>query len=198
MLNISHQNPVILASRSPRRKILFSYIGIPYEILASEIEERQLENEKPESHVIRLSCLKAMDVHDKIPKRIIVGVDTIVELNGKIMGKPSNKIEAQDMLNQLSGQTHRVFTGVSVAGINSENCISGCEVSYVKFRKLGLTEIEWYLNTGEYIGKAGSYGIQGKGLKLIEHWTGSFSNIVGLPLRLTQNLLFSEYGNENV
>lgn len=183
--------PVILASSSPRRRVLFRYVGVPFEVKFDSVDETILPGETPESCVVRIACLKAGGIHDTIPKRVVISADTIVELDGNILGKPCSTLEAMDMLTFLGGRTHRVLTGVCVFGKDSTEPATGLEISTVTFRRLDEHLIREYIDSGEPIGKAGAYAIQGRGFSLIETWQGSYSNIVGLPLRLTQNLLIA-------
>jgi len=184
------KQPVILASTSPRRKILFRYIGVPFEVRTGTIDESIMANEIPESYVLRMSYLKAKRVHGKIDKKfIVVGVDTIIELGGSIFGKPLTLDMATKMLTKLNGKCHRVLTGVTVLGGINSSCLSGIETTSVTFRQLSDLQISNYVITGEPLGKAGGYAIQGNGISLIEILAGSYSNVIGLPLRLTQALL---------
>jgi septum formation protein len=183
--------PVILASASPRRKVIFRYLGVPYKVYSEEVDESVLPGESPDSYVLRLACLKAEQIRGKINSNVVVGADTVVEIDGKILGKPDTAPEATEMLNLLNGRMHRVLTGVAVLASLSPECRTGLEISSVWFKRIADTRIQEYVETGEPFGKAGAYAIQGKGLTLIAEWQGSYSNIVGLPLRLTQDLLWA-------
>jgi septum formation protein len=181
--------PVILASASPRRRVIFQYMGIPFTVFSEQVDESVLPGESPDSFVTRLACLKAHGIRGKIKGNVIVGADTVVEIDGKILGKPETAPEAAEMLNLLNGRMHRVLTGVAILKNETLEMKTGLEISYVRFRTLTDTRILEYIETGEPFGKAGAYAIQGKGLSLIAEWQGSYSNIVGLPMRLTQELL---------
>jgi septum formation protein len=192
MPDIMKSNHVLLASASPRRQALFQFIGVSFETQPCEIDEYVLPEETPESCVIRLSRLKAQIFHGKINTKYIVGADTVIALDGQIMGKPSSRQSAIDMLQLLNNRTHHVLTGVSVVRTENGHCMSDVEITRVTFKPLTRKQIQHYVETGEPLGKAGAYAIQGKGFSLIKDWHGSFSNIVGLPLRLTQKLLHSQ------
>ena len=182
---------VVLASSSPRRHMLFRHMGIPFRVMFQDTDESMQKGESPDAYVVRIACLKAELIHGKINNHIIVGADTVVEVDGTILGKPSTAGEASLMLNLLSGKTHRVLTGVAAIGSPAGVQRTGLEVSHVRFKQLNERMIQQYVETNEPIGKAGAYAIQGHGLLLIEGWRGSYSNIVGLPLRLTQELLLT-------
>ena len=181
---------IILASASPRRKELLEQIGIPYKILPSGVEEDMSKIEgTPEEKVEKLALNKAMDVAGKLSSGLVLGADTAVVLGKDIMGKPKTYDEGYSMLKKLSGNTHLVITGLAL--INAENMryITGHEITEVVFDTLTDNKIKWYLETGEYKDKAGSYGIQGKGAVFVKEIRGCYFNVVGLPLfKLTEML----------
>ena len=125
---------------------------------------------------------KAMAVAKKHKEGIVLGADTIVVLDDKILGKPESAQEAEEMLASLSGRWHRVYTGLSLVDASTKDYVSDFEVSRVKFKELSSSEIQNYIKTGEPMDKAGSYGIQGKGALFVEKIEGDYYNIVGLPL----------------
>jgi len=181
---------IILASASPRRKELLEQIGIPYKILPSGVEEDMSKIEgTPEEKVEKLALNKAMDVAGKLSSGLVLGADTAVVLGKDIMGKPKTYDEGYSMLKKLSSNTHLVITGLAL--INAENMryITGHEITEVVFDTLTDNKIKWYLETGEYKDKAGSYGIQGKGAVFVKEIRGCYFNVVGLPLfKLTEML----------
>jgi septum formation protein len=173
---------LILASKSPRRAELLKQLGIDFDIAPSRVEEDVAPHENPREHVSRLAEAKARDVADRFPDRWVLGADTIVLIDDRILGKPENEADALDMLRQLSGQTHTVLTGISVhhrrKGVTDQEVVQ----TTVKVRPLLEDEMTWYLSTGEPMDKAGAYAIQGLGTFMIESIHGSYTNVVGLPL----------------
>lgn len=171
---------IILASGSPRRRELLKDLGLEYEIYKPDVDESRLEDEKPEALCLRLSRLKAQDGAKNFPGAIVIAADTIVVIDGKILGKPHDRDEAFMMLKTLQAREHEVITGVSVAC--GDEIISHAEHTLVKFIALSDSEIIEYIATGECDDKAGAYAIQGKGATLIERINGDYFNVVGLPL----------------
>jgi septum formation protein len=183
----SHQNdspasgvPIILASQSPRRRELLALIGIPHEVRPANVDETVLPGELPVPHCERLARLKADTLAASAPHAAVIGSDTIVVVDGSILGKPRDRAEAGDMLRRLSGRTHTVFTAVAVAYRGETR--SGVEVVEVTFRPLEDDVIEAYIATGEPLDKAGAYGIQGFGATIVERVDGDYFAVMGLPL----------------
>jgi septum formation protein len=176
------RNNLVLASSSPRRHELLKQLGLDFVVIPSEVEENFIEGESPKEHVIRLAEAKALDVGNRYPDCWVIGADTIVYVDGIILGKPSSQEEALEMLRLISGKEHRVLTGVSVRHFKKGK--SECETveTAVKVKTLTPVEMEWYVRTGEPFDKAGGYGIQGIGSFMIESINGSYTNVVGLPL----------------
>ena len=174
--------PLILASASPRRRELLQLAGIPLEVIPSRADERFLPGESPEEHVRRVARAKAMDVGRQHPGRWVLGADTVVAIDGKILGKPGGSSEAEEMLRDLSQREHRVLTGFCILRYPSPGEREGTIISRVKFKPLSEEEIRWYINTGEPFDKAGGYAIQGKAAFMVEEVHGSYTNVVGLPL----------------
>jgi septum formation protein len=172
--------PVILASQSPRRRELLALVGIPHEVRPADVDESVLPGELPVPHCERLARLKADTLAKAAPHAVVIGSDTIVVVDGHILGKPRDASDAGDMLRRLSGRTHTVFTAVAVAHRGETR--SGVEVVEVTFRPLDDVTIESYIATGEPLDKAGSYGIQGYGATLIERVDGDYFAVMGLPL----------------
>lgn len=174
---------LILASGSPRRKQLLEQGQLKFSISTSTIDETITDILTPYEVVEQLAFKKADDVFSRNHDSIIIGADTIVSINGLILGKPSNKEEALHMLQQLSGKDHEVFTGVAI--IAKEKTIVFHERTIVTFWELTSNEIEDYIASGEPFDKAGSYGIQGLGALFVKKIIGDYFNVVGLPLART-------------
>jgi len=182
----------ILASQSPRRKELLANILIePKEILVSDIDEAPLKHELPNEYVKRVAREKALFVLKNNPNRTILSCDTIVAMGIRIMQKPENREDAKNTLQKLSGRSHKVIS--SVCMVKKDGKISQKTItSRVVFKRLSDVEIEEYLDTNEWCDKAGGYGIQGYASCFVRKIIGSYSNIVGLPIMETKNLLNSE------
>jgi len=176
------ENRLILASKSPRRYDLLKQMGLNFEVIPSNVEEDFIPTESPREHVVRLAEAKALDVGNRFPDDWVIGADTIVYVDGIILGKPKNREEALEMLRLISGKEHRVLTGISV--YHHKKGKGECEAveTAVRVKALSPAEMEWYIETGEPFDKAGGYGIQGIGSFMIESINGSYTNVVGLPL----------------
>jgi septum formation protein len=174
---------LILASQSPRRADILKQVGLQFIVQASEIDEAQFDSSwTPIDMVMNLAFRKAQKVAQSFTKGVIIGADTIVVIEGEILGKPSSPAEAMKMLSCLSGKEHSVFTGVALLEVPSgRQAISFAETK-VQFRCLEPAEIANYVATGEPLDKAGAYGIQGKGAILVEKINGCYFNVVGLPV----------------
>ncbi|HYF82572.1 MAG TPA: Maf family protein [Clostridia bacterium] len=172
---------IILASNSPRRKELLSQAGVLFEIIPSEFEEQVIEL-PPEKLVEYFAYMKAKDIAGAVQgEALVIGSDTIVYLDG-IMGKPRDKEDAFNMLKNLSGKQHLVFSGLSIINTASGESQTEYESTKVKMKELSDAEITAYINTGEPMDKAGAYAIQGMGSLFIEGIEGDYFNVVGLPL----------------
>lgn len=173
---------IILASQSPRRRELLERMGITrFKTVSPDIDERAFDGLPPEELVRRLSAEKAGAVADRVGDgAIIIAADTVVALDGTVLGKPGDDLEAFKMLSTLSGVRHQVYTGVTVL-LGGER-FTEHEVTDVTFRELSEQEIEQYVATGEPMDKAGAYGIQGFGALLIEGIQGDYYNVMGLPV----------------
>jgi septum formation protein len=176
---------VILASASPRRHDLLSQIGVRFEVRVPDIDESPIEGEDPLGYVRRLAIGKAAAVNSA-PDELVIAADTTVDLASMIMGKPGDDRDARSMLRRLSGQTHRVHTGVAVR-LGARELADVCTTS-VTFVLLDEATIDWYVSTGEPLGKAGSYALQGAGAALVSGVEGSVSNVIGLPLHVVVDL----------
>lgn len=172
--------PFILASKSPRRKELLEQIHLHFSIVTSEVEEKIDNTLTPEEQVVSLAMQKAEAVFKNHEDKIVLGADTIVVIDGKILGKPKDEAEAIEMLKQLSGRTHEVITGVVIR--SKEKNISFYEKAEVTFFPLTEEEIMTYVQSKEPLDKAGAYGIQGLGATLVEKINGDYFTIVGLPI----------------
>jgi septum formation protein len=184
---------IILASSSPRRRDLIALLGVPFRAEPADVDEEPLPGEKPEAYVRRLSLEKASLAASKEKERWVLGADTVVLLDGAIIGKPQGPADAVSMLKRLSGRTHTVLSGVSLVRIADGTSRTEVERTAVTFRSFSEAEAAAYVATGEPLDKAGAYGAQGAGTLLIERVNGSYSNVVGLPLGLVLRL-FLEAG----
>lgn len=182
MLNNIQHTKLILASKSPRRKYLLEQAGIEFDVVPSQFDENAMALKKPNLYVQALSQAKAEEVAQKFPDRWIIGADTIVLIDGQILGKPTGKDAARRMLEQLSGQTHQVYTGFTICCIDRKKTHTDAVCTDVTFKELSQNEIEWYIHTDEPFDKAGAYAIQGLGTFLVKTIKGSYTNVVGLPV----------------
>ncbi len=169
-----------LASKSPRRVELLKEFFPDIKVIPSEIDESAISSKKPANLVMRLSQAKGRDVIKRYGEKNVIAADTVVVLENEILGKPKNKDNAKSMLGKLSGKTHTVITGVSVFVNNL--CFSFYEETEVEFYPLSEKEINWYVNTGEPLDKAGGYGIQGLGKIFIKSIKGDYFNVMGFPI----------------
>lgn len=179
---------MILASGSPRRKELLEQLGIEFEVIPSRKEEI-FTGTTPKEVVEELSRQKAVEVGDMVEDSpVIIGGDTIVVLEGQILGKPRDEEDAKKMLRMLQGKTHQVYTGITVF-VKGEISFTFSEITYVTMYPMSEQEIQDYVMTGEPLDKAGSYGIQGKAAKYIKKIDGDYNTVVGFPVaRLYQEL----------
>lgn len=184
---------IILASASPRRKEILSQAGISFEVFAADHEERSCFHD-PEELVKDLAVQKAEAAADLLKRKdfkeeacagyVIIGADTVVALHGQVLGKPKDEEDAFDMLSELQGSTHQVYTGVSLLRLwdGRKEQISFAEATYVSIANMSPEEIRRYIATKEPMDKAGSYAIQGKFARYIEGIKGDYYNVVGFPL----------------
>ncbi len=181
--------PVILASASPRRRDLLRQVGLRFAMEpAHKAEAEAPHGTSPPEHARQSAEAKATAVSRVRPEALVLGADTVVALDGLVLGKPRNAAEARSMLEALSGRTHQVHTGVSVAHAGRA-LVTGVETTRVTFRELSAEQIDAYVATGEPMDKAGAYGIQGRGALLVEKLDGCYFNVVGLPLSRTWQML---------
>lgn len=185
---------VVLASQSPRRQQLLSLIGIPHEVRAADIDETFTPDESPVPHCERLAREKAMTIARHEPGAVVIAADTIVVLDGEVLGKPADAAEARATLARLSGRTHTVHTAMAV--VHGGALRTGVESVTVTFRALTPAFIARYVATGEPMDKAGAYGIQGFGATIVSRIDGDYFAVMGLALgRLVQ--LLREVGVEH-
>ena len=195
---------LILASASPRRADLLRAAGYRFDVIPADVDERPRPGEAPHDYVARVATDKAACVARAHPDACILGADTTVVVDGTITGKPNDVDEAHAMLECLSGRTHEVLTGVACWGEPAESGSprpprplgelgeggeTGVEVTEVRFLTLTEAEIDWYLESGEWEGKAGAYAIQGLASRFIDRIHGSYSNVVGLPVATVARML---------
>jgi septum formation protein len=179
---------LLLASASPRRAVLLKAAGIPFDVLASRVDEVVLPGEEPTNHVRRLALAKAQAVAALRPGALVLGADTVVVVDGVIFGKPRDQEEASGMLRALSARAHDVYTGVALV---AKATAPRVDVAWTRvwFSSLSDADIEWYVQSGEPMDKAGAYAIQGLGSRFVDRLDGSYSNVVGLPVSLVWRLV---------
>jgi len=179
-----------LASASPRRSGILDQLGIQYQVVPQDVDETPLAGERPEDLVCRLAALKANNAYASLPPAagtLVLGADTEVVCDGRVLGKPADSDDARAMLGMLSGRCHQVLT--AVAAVNSRGTEVLLSTSLVEFRHLKASEIDAYVASGEPAGKAGAYAIQGLAALFVCRIEGSYSGIVGLPVYETMALL---------
>lgn len=188
---------LILASNSPRRIVLLKSLGYHFDIVPHDIEECILGDVLPMELVQNLAFLKATDVARRVSNAIIISADTVIVHKNSILGKPKDVSDAKRILSMLSDSEHDVISGVCVMEMPSQKKMLRTEQTRIKMRNINDEEIDSYILTGEPMDKAGAYAIQGEGRKFIEKIDGSYSNAVGLPLELLQEMLSHFMSDEN-
>ena len=178
---------LILASSSPRRRELLQQLGLEFEIYSPDIDESILAGEDVATYVERLACAKADAVLQLFPDAMVLAADTSLGVDGQILGKPESKVHAFAIWSQLSGRKHDVFSGVCVRTKQKKSSI--VVRTQVEFQSLSLDDMESYWATGEPIGKAGAYAIQGKAEVFIDHIDGDIDNVIGLPITHIKTIL---------
>ena len=189
MSDTSIPPPIVLASQSPRRAELIARLGLDFDVQPADIDESYRPGETPPEHAERLAREKAKVVAATHPHALVVGSDTIVVIDGDVLGKPKDPAQAVEMLLRLSGRDHEVCTGVAVA--KDGRVESGLERVRVRFRRLDRRTAEQYVATGEPMDKAGAYGIQGFGATIVDAVNGDFFAVMGLPINRLIRLLES-------
>ena len=178
-----NKEKIILASGSPRRKELMAEAGIDFKIHVADIDESKVDpGMAPENYVCLLSQIKAQAVAANYPDAWTIGADTIVAVDNTILGKPAGHQQAVTMLSRLSNREHSVFTAFTITRPDANEVVTRVVNTRVRFKKLSNDAINWYANTGEPYDKAGGYGIQGIGAFLVKEISGSYTNVVGLPV----------------
>lgn len=183
---------LILGSGSPRRREILAAAGYEFEVQTADVNEN-IGVRDPELLVRELALLKAAAVAKNVHENaLVIGADTVVSLDGEIMGKPTDAADAKRMLSALSGKTHQVYTGVCVVDKADGSATSRSDVTHVTFRALSEAEIDAYIATNEPTDKAGAYAIQGEGGKLVERIDGDLNNVIGFPLWLFEEMIGKE------
>ena len=186
----SMAQPLVLASQSPRRKELLETLGVPFSIVIPATDETLRSGESPEDYVVRVAREKAMEVAARVRGSIVLAADTVVTLNGEVLGKPADRADAIRMLGKLSGRQHRVYTAVCVLDQQNDQMREGLDCTTVWFSALTSEQIEDYVGRENVMDKAGAYAIQGFAGIYIPRIEGSYSNVMGLPLALVYRLLY--------
>lgn len=195
MTKKSKSKKIILASGSERRKTLFKSLQIPFEVMPSTFEELDINNTDLSAHEFAAhnAAEKARDVARKVENAIVIGMDTIVSFENKIIGKPEDITHAREILELLSGQEHSVITGVCIIDADDQIEVAGNEETKVTFDSMSTNEIDRYLELGEWEGKAGAFAIQGIGALFIQEIKGDYFNVVGFPIYRFSELM-KEFG----
>jgi len=183
---------VILASTSPRRKELLGLLQIPFSVMEPDCDEDGQGIQSVRELVQHLAGQKAQSVANRFPEALVLGGDTLIEIDGEILGKPQNLKDAEAMLKQLSGQMHQVHSGIALVCLTRNRIWTDVETVQVHMKKLSKSDIQAYLATRESLGKAGAYCIQGEGGELIEKISGDFPTVVGFPLKKVAELFEKE------
>lgn len=178
---------LLLASSSPRRSELLKMAGYDFIVASPDVNEDYLCGTPPEQIVEQLATRKAQAAAQSNPQHTILAADTIVVLDGRVLGKPKDEDDAKAMLRLLSGNVHQVYTGYCI--ISGTNLLCGHECTSVEFYSLSEAEIDDYTATGEPLDKAGAYGIQGRGALLVKRIDGDFYNVMGLPIGKINRML---------
>ena len=173
---------LVLASASPRRKALLEAAGVVCTVIPADVDETPEPGETPSAHVRRLARAKALEVARSEPHAVILGADTVVVIDGDILGKPVDAADARDMLRRLSGRVHQVYTGVALW--RGDEIRDAVDVTDVEMCALSDEQIDQYVASGEPAGKAGAYAIQGLASRFVTRINGSYSTVVGLPVAL--------------
>jgi septum formation protein len=171
--------PLVLASRSPQRRAILEQLGIAFRIVIPDIEE--LESGPPDEAALENAYRKAAAVTAREPDSLVLGVDTVVALGGRMYGKPADEAEARSTLRALSGRRHTVISGLCLLAPGDRHRTAAARTT-VEFRRLDDDLIDWYVESGEWRERAGGYAIQGRGAALVAAIEGDYSNVVGLPV----------------
>lgn len=189
---------LVLASGSEWRKKLVAMLGLPFEVMESGVDENQFEWQEPSEVVATLATMKAEVVAGKLKvsdrKRVgegmlVIGADTVVACGGEIVGKPKDEQEAREIIGKLAGKTHEVWTGVCVVDVDTGERVVEVEKTEVEFGLMGEKQVEEYLKTKEWVGKAGAYQVQKAISRYVKEVRGSYTNVIGLPMLLLVDML---------
>jgi septum formation protein len=180
---------LLLASQSPRRRELLEILGYPFTVVPSAIDETPMAGESPEAFVVRVARDKAMEVASRVTQSVVLSADTIVTIDGEILGKPVGEADAVRMLRKLSGREHSVYTAVTIVNQLKPETLEGLDRTRVWFNTLADDQIMDYVHRENVYDKAGAYGIQGYAGAYIPRIEGNFFNVMGLPLPLVNDLL---------
>ncbi|HEX2695145.1 MAG TPA: Maf family protein [Acidobacteriota bacterium] len=189
MARVADPEDLILASASPRRRELLKRIAPGFRVVPSRADEASVRETDSVRFAVAAALLKARDVGGRNPASLVLAADTVVSLGGEIFGKPADRDEARATLKKLSGRRHRVITGVALYRKDEGRSLTGYEESLVRFRPLDERAVEGYLDTEDHVDKAGSYAIQEVDDAFVEELVGDYDNVVGLPLRLVEEML---------
>lgn len=180
----------VLASASPRRKLLLERIGYVFEVAVSGVDESAFDvGGESTAYAMTLAKAKAMDIAARRPKELVLGADTVVDLEGEIIGKPDDAEHAEEITRKLFSQSHKVITGVAMVCIKREIEIVRADTTVVYPQMLTEAQIAGHIESGNWQGKAGAYGIQETGDEFVERIDGSFTNVMGLPMEMVEQLL---------
>jgi septum formation protein len=186
------QPELVLASGSPRRRELLGYFGVPFSVHPSDVSEEVPGNPTPGELVEILAAKKALAVAHTRTSALVIGSDTVVALNGEILGKPVDEADAVRTLERMQGQAHQVYSGIALVEVSEGHVtrrLINHRVTRVQMRNMTRGEIEWYIRTGEPMDKAGAYGLQGIGSIWVERVEGCYTNVIGMSLPLLQDML---------
>ncbi len=171
---------LILASSSPRRRELLALTGLSFQVQAARVDETVMEGEPPSQVALRLARAKALAVAALHPSALVIGCDTLVALDGEVLGKPADEAEARQMLLRLRNRSHIVYSGIAVA--RNREAAAELATTIVHMRGYGEEELEPYIRSGDPLDKAGAYGIQHPSFHPVASWEGCYTNVMGLPL----------------
>lgn len=178
---------IILASQSPRRRELLALMGLDFTVITSDVEEKPPHGAAPDAYVSALAVQKAEAVAKDHPDACVIGADTVVYLDGDILGKPHTPENAKRFLSRMQGRQHTVYTGVAVIA-NGKTDVR-VDTTKVTFTPISEAEIDWYISTGEPLDKAGAYGVQGPGGIFVRQIEGNYFNVIGMPLPMLYHML---------
>jgi len=180
---------IILASASPRRQELLKKVVTDFSVYPVSVDETSIQEKDPVRFALQAAILKVRTAGEKYPDSLIIAADTVVYLDGRILGKPSCREEALEMLQLLSGTRHKVITGLALYHRREEKLLTDYDLTYVTFKKLNPDEIEEYLDSGDFADKAGGYAVQKVGDRFVEKLHGDYYNVVGFPVKKFKRLL---------